>query len=469
MQHNIPSTVVTTAGNLSVVVPDSLQLMTPYILMEQRDWFEDEIKFLRRVIKPGMQIIDIGANYGLYTLSLAQVAGESGKIWAFEPTSSVAACLSQSITHNRFNTINLIHAALSDHTGRASLSLNPNPELNSLGQPSSADANTTETVDVTTLDRYADTCRWDHIDFIKLDAEGEEANIVDGGKNTLTRLSPLIMYELKHGEKLNMPLIEKLEPLGYSHYNLIPGLDLLVPFDKEKLFDAFQLNLFGCKKTTAETLESAGFLVRPAPSASSPDTTRSDLLVWKEYLSVLPCSLSLFNELNKYQEAAPAPDWDAYQQALNRYVLSKSRKLSPADRFRMLEKAYQSLCAIVEANPVYPRIFTLIRIALEIGQRKHAVILLSGLINNLPSLVRAPLKEPFIPVSRRFEAIDPGARFKEWLVASILETYELSHAFSSYYTGQNSLQVLLKLKTLGFQSEEMDRRIDLIKKRFRLS
>ena len=44
-----------------VMVPDSLEHITSYVLQEQGDWFEDEIKFLRRVISPGATIVDIGA------------------------------------------------------------------------------------------------------------------------------------------------------------------------------------------------------------------------------------------------------------------------------------------------------------------------------------------------------------------------------------------------------------------------
>ena len=60
------------AGGVRVVVPDSLNLLTPYVLIEQQDWFEDEIGFVRRLLRPGQQAIDIGANYGVYTLTMAK-------------------------------------------------------------------------------------------------------------------------------------------------------------------------------------------------------------------------------------------------------------------------------------------------------------------------------------------------------------------------------------------------------------
>ena len=55
-----------------VVVPDSLDLITPYVLSEQLDFFEDELRFVRRLLRPGHKVIDIGANYGVYSVSMAK-------------------------------------------------------------------------------------------------------------------------------------------------------------------------------------------------------------------------------------------------------------------------------------------------------------------------------------------------------------------------------------------------------------
>lgn len=84
-----------------IVVPDSLDRITPYVVLEQQDWFEDEIKFVRRLLKPGQKAIDIGANYGVYTLSMAKAVGPTGRVWAFEPASRTARLLAEGIAHAR--------------------------------------------------------------------------------------------------------------------------------------------------------------------------------------------------------------------------------------------------------------------------------------------------------------------------------------------------------------------------------
>ena len=73
MQKKMGLAAVPIVNDVKVVVPDTIQAMTPYVLREQGDWFEDEIRFLRTMIRPGMQILDVGANYGLYALSLARL------------------------------------------------------------------------------------------------------------------------------------------------------------------------------------------------------------------------------------------------------------------------------------------------------------------------------------------------------------------------------------------------------------
>ncbi len=98
-------------GGVDIVVPDSLHLMTTFVLREQEDWFEDEIKFLRSYLRRGMHALDIGANYGLYALSMAQAVGESGRVVAVEPGSSTAAFLRTGVALNGFGNVDVVQGA----------------------------------------------------------------------------------------------------------------------------------------------------------------------------------------------------------------------------------------------------------------------------------------------------------------------------------------------------------------------
>src|SRR3972149_3678861 len=182
--------------------------MTPFVLLEQEDWFESEIEFVRLLLQPGMKVIDVGANYGTYTLTAAKLVGEHGGVLAFEPASKTADYLRRSIELNAFGNTRLLQCALSDHDGEASLSLSENAELNTLQQAAGAGS---EVVRLRTLDDCYAESGFGPIDFFKLDAEGEEIRILAGASKFLEQQSPLIMFELKHGEEVNIGLIRKFE------------------------------------------------------------------------------------------------------------------------------------------------------------------------------------------------------------------------------------------------------------------
>jgi hypothetical protein len=57
--------VLTLVDGARIVVPDSLFLSTPCVLRGQPDFFEDKLPFVRRVLYPGQNVINIGANYGV--------------------------------------------------------------------------------------------------------------------------------------------------------------------------------------------------------------------------------------------------------------------------------------------------------------------------------------------------------------------------------------------------------------------
>jgi protein O-GlcNAc transferase len=57
MSAQTPQISLTLVDGTTVLVPDSLDALTTYILQEQGDWFEDEIKFLRKWVKPGQLLL----------------------------------------------------------------------------------------------------------------------------------------------------------------------------------------------------------------------------------------------------------------------------------------------------------------------------------------------------------------------------------------------------------------------------
>jgi FkbM family methyltransferase len=461
---------------VQIVVPDSLDLITCYVLREQQDWFEDEIKFLRRLLRPGQQVIDIGANFGVYALSMAKAIGPTGCVWAFEPASSTAALLAQSIAANEFGHVVLEQCALSSASGTLRLALNDNSELNALvrdSEPSGA----SEAVRVSTLDECRERHGWRDIAFVKIDAEGEESNILIGGKRFLAEQSPLVLYEIKAGQDPHLELVDHFDALGYQSYRLVPGLGLLVPFDRTAVADGFLLNLFACKQDRADALAERGFLAQ-SPAAATPATKTGTLSAmwsrftnrvaydWPSSLARLPYGKQLVVHWKQTFAATDASPEVA--EALHQYAISRDAALPGSQRFAALSKSVSLFKSLTEREPKGLRWASLARAAADLGERVLAVQALQRVCNGILQEKTVDLSEPFLAPSLRFDAIAPGDSIGDWVMAAALEELERLSAFSSFYTRETTLPRLDAILVLGFASAEMRRRAELIRRRFAL-
>ena len=469
----VPNITIKLVDGVRVVVPDSLNLITTYVLREQEDWFEDEIKFLRNLIQPGQKVIDIGANYGLYTLAMAKLVGPTGCVWAFEPASSTANLLATSIATNSFNHVVLVRSALSSAPGTAQLSLNENSELNELVRGEQF-VGTSETVPLVTLDACMDSYGWKDIDFIKIDAEGEEANILRGGTNFLASESPLIQYEIKASHDLHLDLVKQFSELGYQSYRLVPGLNLLIPFDADGVVDEYLLNLFCCKPDRAARLAAEGFLLEvttniPSSNAfdidhSSSGSGRYDKHGWREVLVKLPYG----NLLSEHWAKTVADGQSSeVEEALFLYARSRDKSLPMAERFASLEASYFKFRRLCETQPVYLRLSSLARVARDYGARDVAMKALGHLCDMIFQQRQVNPVEPFLAPGEHFDSVSPQnlESVANWIAAAALEELERNQAFSSYYSGMSSMQRLEIIRDLGFGSDEMKRRLTLIRQR----
>jgi protein O-GlcNAc transferase len=464
------SITLTLVDGVRIVVPDSLNLLTPYVLIEQQDWFEDEIRFLRRMLEPGCTAIDVGANYGVYTLCMAKAVGAAGFVWAFEPASSTAALLGQGIAANGFGHVIVERSALSSECGAGFLTLNNHSELNSLiGSKSGAQAS--EGVSVVTLDECLRRYAWKDVDFLKIDAEGEEANILKGGRKFLAELSPLIQYEVKAGAALHLELVRDFTELGYRSYRLVPGLGILVPFDIRSAPDDYLLNLFCCKPSRAAQLAARGFLSDSEPSSlpaavDVPDVqslAAREEYSWRRTLTRLPYGAQL---ATAWENATATEDSPAISDAMACYAVSRDDRLAPAERFKALEASFTSLTSVCERRPDHLRLASLARVAADYGARSVSVNALQRLAAEIMRKVPIRLGEPFLAPAERFDSIAPGEAIANWMLASALEQMERLIAYSSYNTGNSARQRLELISGLGFASPEMDRRLRLLQSRF---
>ena len=443
-----------------VVVPDSLNLITPYVLKEQADWFEDEIRFLRRLLRQGDQMIDVGANYGVYGLSMASKVGPPGRVWAFEPASGTAGMLADSVALNAFVNVVVDGRALSDAPGRARLSLNDNSELNAITR-AGGPLGHFESVELTTLDACMDQYGWRDVRVVKIDAEGEESRILRGGARFFSELSPLVLYEIKAGEAWHLDVTDLFSQQGYRSYRLIPGLDMLAPFGPGEPPDGYLLNLFACKSDRAAELATQGWLVLPDDAGrDGPDLGGIDGEArWKQPLAGLPFAA----ELGRIVSADADP---AMFEALALHARSQDRSVPAGVRLGAMRRSLGLLTTACGAKASPSRLSTLARVADGYGSRSLAVQALQLLFSAVERDAGWQLDGPFLPACERFDHIPPAGRPREWLLASALEAFETRASFSSYYTGPAARPRLELIERLGWASDEMTRRLALLRERF---
>lgn len=222
------------------VYPD-IKNLTTYVLLEQDDWFEDEIALFRELIRPGDRVLDLGANVGVYSISAAQRAGKNGRVISVEPCNATFALLERSAA--AFSNIKAIHAAVGEKSGRGYLESGNQPEFNKLqmGEESG------EVVDVISVDELAEREGIDHFDLIKIDVEGYEIPTIHGGKKIIEENDPIIFYEAEGYKGEYLELIEAFHKLGYNSYYYCAPRRILIRFHMGDQLEPSVLNMIAVR------------------------------------------------------------------------------------------------------------------------------------------------------------------------------------------------------------------------------
>jgi len=232
-------TYISFEDSLCLAVESSLKSIVTMVLIAQQDWFESEMELWRTQIQPGMTIIDVGANVGVYTYSAAQRVGESGKVIAIEPFSSCVKCLEETRRINKLDWVSIVAGAASDTNGTVQLFIDSLSELNKLvhNDIKNDSPEKFETVACFTLDSLIDKENLSRVDWIKIDAEGHEMQVLHGCDQILQKFRPKIIYENILGEQQNNTgVAEYLVSKGYQLFYYRPYLQQLIPIDSQEDF-----------------------------------------------------------------------------------------------------------------------------------------------------------------------------------------------------------------------------------------
>lgn len=161
------------------------------LLLWKNSWKESfEINTLKNIIKPGMCVVDIGANIGFHTLHMAELVGNDGKVVAFEPDPENFRLLKKAISANNISNVSLIQKAVCNQSGTSHLYLSGGNKGDHRIFDSKDNRNNIPIEALKLDDIAADLPK---IDVIKIDIQGSEILALRGMKNIIDSNNQLIV------------------------------------------------------------------------------------------------------------------------------------------------------------------------------------------------------------------------------------------------------------------------------------
>jgi FkbM family methyltransferase len=178
-----------------------------------------EVDLFRQVVHPSMTAVEVGANIGVHTIPLARLVGSSGRVVAFEPQRIVFQMLCANVALNALGNVMAQQSAAGREIGSIVVPLVDYSKPGNFGGVSLGSTENGEVVRMITIDSLdLRSC-----EFIKIDVEGMEADVIEGAANTIRRFRPRLYVENDRSEK-SPALIKQLSALDYRLYWHLPTL-----------------------------------------------------------------------------------------------------------------------------------------------------------------------------------------------------------------------------------------------------
>lgn len=201
-----------------------IKLPARYIRYFPADYEADNFSLLRKQVRPGMVVLDIGAHIGLFSVIAAKWSGSASRVYAFEPAPSTHRVLERTLRMNHLEgqivPLNLamglapgtIDFFVSDHEADNSNSLVPYKS----DRPLRAIP-----VKLDSIDHFVSTQKLQQVDFIKIDVEGAEYDTLRGGLDVIKKFRPVMILAIHPEPIMNRndsleALYDVLEKLPYQ-------------------------------------------------------------------------------------------------------------------------------------------------------------------------------------------------------------------------------------------------------------
>lgn len=182
-------------------------------------WYQNEYSKLSNLIHPGSTVIDVGANMGFMALIFSRLVGDTGRVVSLEPSKKTFKKLRRNIQENGLKNIICQNLGCASSSMDAELYKVSGSSGHSSLKSMHGDTATSnsEIVTVDTLDRIVEPYK--KIDFLKIDTEGFESEVLLGAQKTLEKKRPIIYIELS--AQYNKSSEKSIEILRSADYKFL--------------------------------------------------------------------------------------------------------------------------------------------------------------------------------------------------------------------------------------------------------
>ena len=175
-----------------------------------------ELEYVRHYLRAGDEVMDIGANVGIFSVLMGVALGRTGRTYSFEPAPANVRRLKRNLERTGLDKAQVFPCALGEADGRMTLHLATDPAYPSLVEVQSGLGDGTGVaVEVRRLDGVWEEAGRPRIAFVKMDVEGAEAAVIRGASRFLADCHPTMLVEANSPAELEV-LRGLLAPYGYE-------------------------------------------------------------------------------------------------------------------------------------------------------------------------------------------------------------------------------------------------------------
>lgn len=188
---------------------------------------KESVMWCRKLIRPGMVVVDVGAHIGYYTRIFSRLVGNSGRVFSFEPSSENFPVLSKNLSAGKYRNVTLFNKAVGAKNEKGTLFVSPGHSNHSLNAGFTESVGQ-EQVEIVPLDLVLSQQGISRVDFIKVDVEGFEIHVLNGLMNVVKNSSEvhmLVEYNplaLRSGGFQPVDLLTLIKDLGFDAFRILP-------------------------------------------------------------------------------------------------------------------------------------------------------------------------------------------------------------------------------------------------------